>query len=101
MLLCHVLHRSVLVFEFQLARATALNSFHVLEHHVIVHAAFACSLGTTESASAFVFRKVESSVGFRLLQGVHICQTARTVAVEVNQAASESAIPAQQLICGN
>ena len=93
-----MLRHGALGFQFQLARAATLDSFHVLEQHVIVHPFPAGNLGTTESAGAFIFRKVERSMCLRLLQWGHTRQAAGTVAVEVNQAASESAVPAQHSI---
>ena len=67
MLLSHVLHRSALVFKFQLARGATLDSFHVFEQHVVVDTLPGGNLGTTESALALIFREVERSVGLRLL----------------------------------
>ena len=96
MLLCHVLRRGALVFQFQLARAATLGSFHVLEQHVIVRPFPAGNLGTTESAGAFIFREMKRSVSLRLLQRGHTRQATGTVAVKVHQAARESAVPAQK-----
>ena len=66
-MLCHVLRSTALVFKFQLAKATTLDSFHVLEKYVIVHTLPAGNFSTTESAGIFILREIKRSVVLGLL----------------------------------